>query len=552
MALQNFGIKPIKDFLSDTYLIPDYQREYSWGKEELEDLWDDLIYLENNIDDKHFFGQVVVNNTEKEKYIIDGQQRATTSTILICVIMREFENIYNNSDHQFQKAYKKAQQIQIKLVGTEDEDDEQERFHITLGEIDNLYFKKNILEKELFDSKEKYKSHTRLKEAYLYFKEKVSSHISDNDINKKYDKLISLYNAFTSNFIVMYIESTDINEAFVIFETLNARGKDLETADLLKNYIFRSSGKYISEVKSNWLSIIETLDKVNITSYIRHFYNFYGEFTREKELYRRISKSIHNEKDCKQFVDKLLHLSPVYNAITAPEDNTFFEKQELRESLNNLKTLKAKTFYPIILAADLRKFSEDEIYNITTAIESLVFRNFSICGITANKYEKIFTRIASHIYHGQLTAEEACNEIRNEIIDDDQFSQIFKKFKTKTKSLIRYILVKIANKYQNETNIALDFNKIHIEHIMPENNSKWEISEKDHTDYLWRLGNLTLLGANFNKRNSNKKFSEKKKGYSDSDINLTKKLLTYDDWGVKQIQLRQEELTAMALSIWTK
>lgn len=155
MALQNFGIKPIKDFLSDTYLIPDYQREYSWGKEELEDLWDDLIYIENNINDKHFFGQVVVNNTEKEKYIIDGQQRATTSTILICVIMREFENIYNNSEHQFPKAYKKAQQIQIKLVGTEDEDDEQERFHITLGEIDNLYFKKNILEKELFDSKEK-------------------------------------------------------------------------------------------------------------------------------------------------------------------------------------------------------------------------------------------------------------------------------------------------------------------------------------------------------------------------------------------------------------
>lgn len=56
MALQNFGIKPIKDFLSDTYLIPDYQREYSWGKEELEDLWDDLIYIENNTDDKHFFG----------------------------------------------------------------------------------------------------------------------------------------------------------------------------------------------------------------------------------------------------------------------------------------------------------------------------------------------------------------------------------------------------------------------------------------------------------------------------------------------------------------
>ena len=148
MALQNFGIKPIKDFLSDTYLIPDYQREYSWGKEELEDLWDDLIYIENNTDDKHFFGQ-----------IIDGQQRSTTSTILLCIIMREFEKIYNNSNRQLQKAFKKAQQIQIKFIGTEDEDDEQDKFHLTLGEIDNLYFKKSILEKEYFYTLKK-KYHT--------------------------------------------------------------------------------------------------------------------------------------------------------------------------------------------------------------------------------------------------------------------------------------------------------------------------------------------------------------------------------------------------------
>ena len=72
MALQNFGIKPIKDFLSETYLIPDYQREYSWGKEELEDLWDDLIYIENNIDDKHFFGQIVIRGCPACFLILKG------------------------------------------------------------------------------------------------------------------------------------------------------------------------------------------------------------------------------------------------------------------------------------------------------------------------------------------------------------------------------------------------------------------------------------------------------------------------------------------------
>lgn len=551
MALQNFGIKPIKDFLADTYRIPDYQREYSWEREELEELWDDLIYLESNNEEKHFFGQIVINSTNKEKYIIDGQQRTTTSIIILCVIMREFEKIYTEYGEKFIKAFKKSQAIQIKLIGT-DEEDLSEKFHLTLGEIDNAYFKQSILEKEDFSISEKYKSHSRLKEAYLFFKEKIASYISDTDIETKYNNLISVYEKFTSNFIVMYIESTEENEAFIIFETLNARGKDLEMSDLLKNYIFRRSGKYISEIKKNWLTIIENLDKTNITSYIRHFYNFYGEFSREKELYRKVIKGIHNENNCKEFVDKLLELSPVYNAITSPEDNVFFENLQLRESLSNLKILKAKTFYPIILAAWIKKFSEGDIYKISSTIESLVFRNFSICGITANKYEKIFTKIANKIYHGQITADDVCTEIKREIVDDEIFSQYFKKFSTKTKPLIRYILIKIANSYQNETNISLDFDKVHIEHIMPEKGKKWAISEEKHAEYLWRLGNLTLLGANFNKRNSNKLFSEKKKGYSDSDIKLTKKLLDYDDWGVEQIQQRQDELTTAALSIWTK
>lgn len=552
MALQNFGIKPIKDFLADIYRIPDYQREYSWEKEELEELWDDLIYLESNNEEKHFFGQIVINSTNKEKYIIDGQQRTTTSIIILCAIMREFEKIYAEYGEKFIKAFKKSQNIQIKLIGTDDEEDFQEKFHLTLGEIDNKYFKQSILEKEDFSTPEKYKSHTRLKEAYLFFKEKIRNHIANTDIEIKYNKLLSLYNKFASDFIVMYIESTEENEAFIIFETLNARGKDLEMSDLLKNYIFRRSGRYITEIKKNWLAIIENLDKTSITSYIRHFYNFYREFSREKELYRKVIKYIHNENDCKEFVDKLLELSPVYSAMTSPEDNIFFENLQLRESLCNLKILKAKTFYPIILAAWLKKFPEGDIYKISSAIESLVFRNFSICGITANKYEKIFTKIASKIYHGQTTPEEVCAEIKKEIVDDEIFSQNFKKFSTKTKPLIRYILIKIANNYQNETNISLDFDKVHIEHIMPEKGKKWAISEEKHAEYLWRLGNLTLLGANFNKRNSNKLFSEKKKGYSDSDIKLTKKLLDYDDWGVEQIQQRQDELTTAALSIWTK
>lgn len=87
---------------------------------------------------------------------------------------------------------------------------------------------------------------------------------------------------------------------------------------------------------------------------------------------------------------------------------------------------------------------------------------------------------------------------------------------------------------------------------MPEKIGKWSISEEDHKAFLWRLGNLTLLGAKLNKRNSNKIFSAKKDIYKESDIYITRVISEYDDWGIEQIKQRQEELAQRAITIWKK
>ncbi len=84
----------------------------------------------------------------------------------------------------------------------------------------------------------------------------------------------------------MYVETDDINEAFIIFETLNARGKDLETSDLLKNHLFRISGNSLGIVKEKWQQTIDNLDKIDTTKFIRHYWNSISEFTREKDLYK--------------------------------------------------------------------------------------------------------------------------------------------------------------------------------------------------------------------------------------------------------------------------
>ncbi|WP_279137430.1 DUF262 domain-containing protein [Desulfovibrio piger] len=68
MALQNFGLKPIRDLLINTYFVPDYQREYSWEEDEIDELWNDILFTKEN-SDEHFFGQVVIHNTRSHSII---------------------------------------------------------------------------------------------------------------------------------------------------------------------------------------------------------------------------------------------------------------------------------------------------------------------------------------------------------------------------------------------------------------------------------------------------------------------------------------------------
>lgn len=551
MALQNFGLKPIRDLLINTYFVPDYQREYSWEEDEIDELWNDILFTKEN-SDEHFFGQVVIHNTGEKKFIIDGQQRITTSMIILCIIKNILTEIY--LAHHFEEANHRSVDIQSLCIGRHyDENDEE--FHLKLGNTDKIFFQKNILEKFIPATNHAYPSHKRLTKAYQFFYSKIKEYIHAENHKSEYKNLIELYNIIALKFIVMYIESTSENESFIIFETLNARGKDLETADLLKNFIFRNSQGNLDYVKEKWNTIITNLDKSNITQYIRYFYNSQTKFSGEKELYRRICKDLATQSKCKYFIQNLAALSPVYHSLTDPEYDNTFKDDNINYHLKRLKTLGAKTFYPIILAAKHISLSEKDISLILQSIENLVFRNFSICKISANKFEKIFASIAVEISTKKLLkASNICTEINKHIVDDDQFIESFKRFKgtSRAKNIIRYILITIANKFQNETNIVQDFSKVHIEHIMPENIEKWNISKEDHEAYLWRLGNLTLLAAKINRTISNKPFSEKKEMYKKSDIHITKSLGDYEDWGIEQIQQRQEELAQAALTIWKK
>lgn len=558
MSLQNLNKWSMKTFLTaNTYYIPVYQRDYTWEGDELNDFWDDLEEVRTGESDTtHFFGQIVVHydEDEKRKYIIDGQQRTTTSVIFLRALQAIGEDIYKKTDNQNAKEIISDTTMLIGSCTALKGND----LKLVLSEADQEWFQNNVqLGRPQPAAKETKKSRERMRKALVFFDQKLREAYEQFGAKNVDDGLAHLYSyfrTFSTRFEVLYLEATKLEEAFVIFETLNARGKELETADLLKNYIFKQS-KDVPLSQKKWTSMIEALGKADPTKYIRHFWNSSNEFTRNKALYRKISKSIATPKSSKDFLMELERYASHYRSMEYPEDNTAFQNERLVRHLKALQILKARSFYPVILAMKRSDsdFQEDAIARVAREIETYLFRNITICGRVANQSEVFFATMAKKIYDCELdTVDEICKCIKNEMVSDAEFSAAFETWvpAKSEKEIVRYVLSKIHEHL--EKNHEVNLSEVHVEHIMPQDASQWDVDMAIHDEYLWKLGNLMLLSGKLNISASNKPFEEKKKRYVESVIKPNAWVAERDEWGTKEIEERQKQLAQYALAIWVK
>jgi uncharacterized protein with ParB-like and HNH nuclease domain len=387
MALSKHDIYSMDVFLRNSvYHIPNYQREYSWENDELDDFWRDL---ETTVDEPeeidHFFGQVVVHNDQdKTKYIIDGQQRTTTSLIFLRTVQLMFHNIYLESGNTISDATFNEITITKSYLG------DMNKPHLILGDIsDQQFFLDNIMSSkaepnlDIKKNKIKKKSQQNLNNAYIFFYKKIMKLLEG--CTQTEDKQVILnkyYETFINRFRVLYVEATRMEEAFVIFETLNARGKELEASDLLKTYIFsKTKSEEIGKAQIRWTNMVTTLDGADPTKYIRCFWNSQSsKIVREKELYRRVVDEITNPVQSREFLEELEKYAQIYHDMVNPSDTVSFTDGDLVCCLKNLNTLKASTFYSLIMAMLRRKhpFGEKSILNVLKKIETLYFRNNTI------------------------------------------------------------------------------------------------------------------------------------------------------------------------------
>lgn len=548
--------------------IPTYQRSYEWGQDQILDFLEDLYSeWERGVDSesRYFFGPIITTEDENGiTQVIDGQQRLTTSTIFLAVlrdILNTLKTIEGSIDLKgiIQRdligdgtTYYEYKLTQIGSIADDFRNKIQKDNHVETLEPKTLYAGKK--------SKGMGKVNNILR-AYNQILDYITNKMDGYSDQGKYNFINGICNVFTKQFFVVEISATNRTEAFQIFQTINARGLDLSAADLIKSDFFGNSGENTEEVTDMWNQIVTDLGDLNFSDFIRYSWNSKYAFTTARGLYKSVSKSINDSSKIIQFMKMLKKLSIPYSELNGDSEPTFLiESEDGRQAiyiLQELQELKFKTFQPLFLAAINKDASDKNILALVEASANILIRN-KILNQGTNWLEKLFSSLAYELNNSDKPTDDLVKSIidklKSEQPDDIMISTKLNSFDFSTDiKLARYILRRIENNKEFEKGLVIfDNKKVHIEHIMPQSPidlSEWSVDEEAHANYLWKIGNLTLLLGTKNSSIGNSSFDIKKQSYAQSDVRMTRELKDYEKWDPSMIDQRTEMLINELLNL---
>lgn len=543
-------------FLQGTkqFIIPIYQRKYSWTIEQCRQLWNDIIRASNDENIKgHFVGSIVY--IEKGLYqisavpqllVIDGQQRMTTLTLLLLALGRAIKE----SGQTYEITKKKI--VNYYLVNNEEEDD---LYHkLLLTEVD----KETLL--TLINDKELPEEHSqRVYENFYFFLDSIKK--SGIDLNV-------LYQGISKLIVVDISLDRDHDNPQLIFESLNSTGLDLSQADLIRNYVLMKLEPREQErlYKTYWYPMEKGFGNLNDSSLFDRFMRDYltvktGRIPNIRNVYSDFKEYVSQQKnteiegilkDIFQFSKYFVHL-----AFQTEKD------KEINHSLRDINSLRVDVSYPFLLEVYddyyKEKVSKDEFISILKFVESYVFRR-AICGVPTNSLNKTFATMSKEInkekYAESVQVVLALKDTYKRFPNNEEFIRELKVKDVYNFRNRNYLLRKLENYKRKE---VVDIESYTIEHIMPQNehlSTEWreDIGEnwkELHKIYLHTLGNLTL--TRYNSELSDKAFMVKRDlegGFAVSPLRLNQGLGQLDVWNEDEIIIRAKRLAEQAVLVW--
>ncbi len=537
------------------FIIPVYQRNYDWKKDNCVQLFDDLKSLVLNNKPSHFFGSIVYSaHGLNEVVIIDGQQRITTISILMIAMVNAMkkglcvphdENLaeYIEESYIIDKFQKENRKVRLKPFR-----DDCEAF-----------------DKLIYSDEEDYVPDSKVTINYKYFYDRITQ--------KQEMTMDELFHAIESLIIIsIELEVEHGDNPQLIFESLNSTGLDLTEADKIRNFILMDLSPDVQEqYYDQYWNRIEKCCGDDLDSFVRNYLTIQtGSIPTLKNVYQEFKSYTHDKSNVETILQSMLKYALIYKQITSFK----IGGDAVNSIARRLDLLDLTVAYPFLMVfldyANNEKLPESEVEKVLSCIEIFIFRRL-ICDYPTNALNKIFATLHKTVLKA-MRENDSYSSVMVYILENRRQASIFPKneeftnafvtkniysMKAKNKEYIFDRLENMNSKERHEVVGCLEDGKYSVEHIMPQTlTPTWMAALGDkclqiHEKWLHTIANLTLTA--YNSKYSNRPFVDKKTmedGFIDSGLKLNQYIAGFDKWTEEELMLREENLLEKAMKLW--
>lgn len=555
--------KWVRDLFSKSggkFEVPEYQRGYEWEKKHFQDLWADLERIGQGVE-KHYLGNIILlkkkGSGKKVFDIVDGQQRMITISILMMAI-RDAKEVDNQEDEL------------IKNILNSYPTEEPER------KIE-LFSQKEDKEFEALWQRETEEPEGTVGTAYKFYRRKISDW-EEGELDELKTKILNQLQ-------VVETESTDRSLAYMVFQSQNERGKEVEPHILAKARIFGEADglndeQKKREIKGRWKQIYRRLEDELGTPRIGEQYRVRRPLSQilvisdhptptridPSALYRNFDEALQNTEGVHEFVNWFDERVEDYLKVTS-SDYEIHSRRLPNGAARELKYLNSVSTHAEVLSLSILNNTEDEdlLEHYFQLASTLGMRMQLGSPASRDKREAIYSTAKKVRENGDI--RQTLREAIQEKTPTD--SEIIEHLKANPLPVIGQwgfrptLYLSSIEEQRRSSPLRVDVSDLHLEHVAPRRTfkdssySKWrrELSsvdgEDDFDNYKNLLGNLTLLSSSDHASLDESSFQNKKNSYKNSDMTVTEELSDYDEWGIEQIENRTKRLAGELTEKWS-
>ncbi len=546
------------------YYVPQYQRNYSWMREQWEDLWNDIVELRRARgdrrrvgEDRHYLGALVVEaKSDRGFLVIDGQQRLATLSVLSLAIIAKLDALAEEGQEP-EANRERSKELRNRFVGEKDPASLAERSRLFLNHADDGFYQDFLVQLRKPPNPQGLPaSNAQLWSAFKYFRERLDKLPDDESKDgRALAEILSETVARGLLFILITVDD-DLN-AFTVFETLNARGLELTATDLLKNYLFsRVRAKSdLDMLQRRWSRLIDVVEAPRFPDFLRYHLLCSRPQVRRRRMFKLVRDEIAAPAAVLTLMDDIEPRAEVFSALLDSRHQYWIEMPDAKQHVNELSLFRARQMMPLLLAAwePLR----DDFARLLKLIATMTLRYSIVSRLPAPRLERAYHKAAKAVGVGEVRTVRGVFEILESIYVDDarveaDFSMLV--VPRSRKKLAKYLLARLESDLSGRP-CHPESDPGTIEHVLPERPvADWEDSfpRRAQDAATWRLGNLTLLEQGANRDVGNAPYPEKIPVYGQSRYALTRAIpkIAPEEWTPELVDERQRRMAKRAVHVW--